>query len=152
MSYEKIEFQPYDTLTAEQLNHMQDGILNGLNVELLWENASPDSEFAAQTLVVHGVGNSELYQYLAIETNKNVQWFANKVAVSDSDHYKIIYLSVADSGVYFDSRKITISAINELIVDNNDQVYGRDSTHNKYPANNANNIPIKIYGIKGVQA
>ena len=116
--------------------------LNGLQMELLWENASPDSEFAAQTLSIEN-GPYDMFIVTARKntTSKdypNTITFKNKSGKINgfSEYLQYRSLTITDNTFNFsDAVRYT--------------TYGSSSSSSK-DNDNSNVIPIYIFGIKGV--
>lgn len=122
--------------------------LGGVSRKLLWQNASPTSGFAAQTVTVSGL---EGYDEFAIEFKGYCQ----------SDYRQIFYFKKGNAGTligltysdtyvryYLHNRGFTFTSPNKLVFDSN---YAIDIVDGKASASNTSIIPIAIYGIKGVQ-
>ena len=113
---------------------------NKLSMELLWENASLDSEFAAQTVMLslNEVTKIEIIYRNIISDEKSssaiaytnvLEWNFN--AVDNNGKNVSRYLALNDNSVYF----------------GNGYEY---SSYGSYSINNTVLIPYRIYGIKGV--
>lgn len=124
------------------LNNLKNNLDNldaGLQMELLWENASPDSNFAAQTINLDLDG----YERIKIEWRLHVKlenYIYGEYTVGNG--IAISYASSVASyrTAFFTENSITFNA----------------PVQHTYTGNNAENvalfIPIKIYGIKGGSA
>lgn len=137
----------YPLTTSDQVimpngKRLDDNVV-GMQMELLWENASPTSEFAAQTL------NLDLSEYALIA----IQVYIN--STTDNLYIPQFYFIKVDEECtinftypydYIYSRAISMYSPGELY-------FWPGTYHNSYGSNNytiANNllVPIKIYGIK----
>ena len=113
-----------------------------LSMDLLWENASPASSFAAQTVTVSGLSR---YAYVWIIFNAlttTTSWWADLLIPASRDGLAS-YASNAryDSGVYVSTRSASVNFTDGTIV---------FSTGKQNETSNASRmIPIYIYGLKG---
>lgn len=112
-----------------------------LSMELLWENASPYSDFAAQTTTI--IGLSECAS-IAIEHKNGILWTSNwkdDIAISSINVY------ANDSVIYGYTRRLNISG---------NTITWYDAYNISFGSNNVSKIvgnslflPLRIYGIKG---
>lgn len=109
--------------------------IGALSMELLWENASPASEFGAITIPVY-LSN---YAIIVIEYVVKGGLAERMIATAVAGYAGYLCFLVAMSQ-YMYSRKYTIDA-NNVVFEN---AYVNKEIHNNYV------IPVKIYGIKGV--
>ena len=109
-------------------------IVSGITMELLWENASPASEFAAQTMSCN-MGDYDIYL---------VQFNYEKQVMATALIDKGLSTNVFGSAAYTSERAITIND-NNFVVD--DACYFQSG----WQKNNTLMVPYKIYGIKGVR-
>lgn len=124
------EYQP----KGKQVEALNCGAIPG-PIDLLWENASPTSEFAAQTVAV----DLSLYSWCAIETYHSTTEVASTVdfmPVKEGVQYAV---DVVDSSDNTARRPFTISKTG--IVFDGAKRSGSNTT--KYV------IPVRIYGVKG---
>ena len=120
--------------------------IGAMSMELLWENASPSSEFAAQIISL----NLSQYKYVRIE-------FANieKRYIRD---FPIGYRSGVDYSYLWDDGTTAFGIyVRELTINAGSINFARcvtvyDANDSKKQSSEANNYikPVKIYGIKGV--
>ncbi len=114
--------------------------LSDKGMTLLWENASPTSEFAAQTVTL----NSDLSNYDAvlllyrITTSKT--WVMPLFLITDEPGYCAVHIT------YNATRRVTANNGNQLTCYDASvaKTYGSPATDNSYC------IPYKIYGVKWV--
>lgn len=107
--------------------------LGGVSMTKLWENASPTSVFAAQTISV----NLSNYDYVAVETD--AAFIIKKKGL-------VFVLSTCSDAMYY--RTITPNANGVTF-----GVCNRAASYGSWDTTDANGkiIPSAIYGIKGVQ-
>ena len=116
-----------------------------LSMELLWENASPASAFAAQTIELPGV--YDYYKILYYGTG-----IASEGQVVDCFHgntRNMESVTVTNTKTYFGSRAVKWSGNNMVFADARYTTNGVDGTPE---INNVVCKPVKIYGVKGVSA
>ena len=109
---------------------------DGVQIVKLWENASPSSSFAGQTIAVSGTG----YQYYEIHAQQHID--SNYLRITPTVRFKIGEKASLCS-VYGDlkfARDIKSSDENGITFDNGHS----GSTDNKAE------VPMRIYGIKGI--
>lgn len=124
--------------------------IGALSMELLWENASPTSEFAAQSLSIE---DSDSYFY-AIEFNGS--------AATDTANYLITFVTRGvrtrliydcfSAGGYNNSRPVSQTISNDNVIFDFGVAYSRAKPSENGAQANTTCIPIRIYGIKGVSA
>lgn len=117
-----------------------------LAMELLWQNASPSSDFAAQTITLD-LSQIDVVKiiYKAIATSNNEHTFETSV---NSSSTIINFLNTAHAAaVQASTRDLTINS-NEIIFANcvNKQITSTSAALTL----NSRLIPVRIYGIKGV--
>ena len=116
-------------------------VSNKLSMELLWENASPTSEFGNTRINIDLSGFDFVdVEFRAVTTISYMSIFRNRVGsttncVSDNNGGKIV-------------SRLVISYSDRVIFQKG-YIY---NTYGAYTENNAVLIPVRIYGIKGVFA
>ena len=123
---------------------------NGVVLDLLWENASPGSEFAAQEIAL----NLSSYSHIMIEfvavipamlIRKGMNTYAMSTDVTSTDSNSVVVdlrrrlISFADDGV-------SIGNNNRTLYTTTTKAFGALSTYN------ASSKPFRIYGLRGVPA
>ena len=124
------------------INNIVDG--GGLEMELLWENASPTSQFGAQTINVDSSG----YDAVFVRTKK---YTTQSIVISSGfvKHGEVGYISSAhpdSTNTYVGQREFTVnekSIIFTVALEAKGSAKGSES-NNMF-------VPIEIYGIKGVK-
>lgn len=126
--------------------------IGAVSMKLLWENANPESEFPAQTVLLDLIG----YDYIFVQSittnttkgNGNYQpliLIPNLVgasgAISSSG-------SSGDSVFWFHDRYASISSNGVTFSNGHMLSAGGGNTH--YPNRNDRAVPVAIYGVKGV--
>ena len=140
MAYEKLNLPNGTVLDASHLAHMEDGIANaGSSPELLWENKSPTSSFAEQTIAL----DLSEYIWLVIEYAYSTSVNKNRSAVYYIDGTTDYTLAIASST----SNKV--GARSAFL--SSDGVRFASATYSG-DAGNTYVIPIRIFGVKGVAA
>lgn len=136
MAYTKQGFENGKVLTAEALIAMEDGILGATGLELLWENASPSSTFAKQTVALNLADFAGVFVYYRNQTTGSV--YNSTGFVGKDDEFTMLYVPTASSSVTV-TRKGSVDAngVTFATTSNEDSKY---------------DIPLKIYGIKGAIA
>lgn len=122
--------------------------LGGIGVDLLWTNSSPTSSFAAQTLSLDLSG----YQAIIVESVVDTTYLADAIVslfckIGTSGYMNSIY-DVDGSGytsAYL--RKFTVSATGVTFKAG---VYKYSNSSTTGTTYNPANVPVRIYGIKGV--
>lgn len=110
--------------------------VGALTMELLWENASPTSAFAAQTIALDLAAFAGVFITYRNQTGGSV--YNTTGFVGKGDGFALIYVPSVSSSVAV-TRKGTVNANGvEFLANSND--------------NNNYHIPLKIYGIKGAIA
>jgi len=113
---------------------------NGIQIDLLWENASPASSFEAQIISVDFSGYTHYYIEFALAgSTYNFQTIPSAITSIDR-----LVMGVYGWGDYNRIGNRRVSAITE------DSISFAAGYYNQ-AVNNDAVIPIKIYGIKGVQ-
>ena len=107
----------------------------GVEMELLWENASPTSSFAAQTISL----DLSVYDLVMLEFTASTTWYIRQVFISNIGGN--FYYRVVDGAgkVYNRTCVINRNGIQFEV--------GQEGTSR----NNDLCLPTKIYGVKGVQ-
>lgn len=127
--------------TEEYVNDALKNFESGMSMELLWENASPASAFASQTISL----DLSNFEYVAIDANyrnsaSGSALFIFKVGANDFlNNYQI-----DDNSVYFFTRMIGVSSVS-IWFGSGYYTVGLTPTKDE-----ARMIPLRIYGIKGV--
>ena len=85
MSYEKIEFQPYDTLTAEQLNQMQDALVSS----------------RVETGVYTGTGTTGVIKTFSLQPKAMFLWQYSSTGSNATGETYMIGESTARNGEYW---------------------------------------------------
>ena len=111
----------------------------GLSMELLWENASPTSTFARQTISLDLTGYDACMVFFKIKTNNDIRASAYSLK-----NVKGFIFSDDNSG-HVCNRAFTTK---DYGVDFLQAYYY--ATYASYAENNGYQIPERIYGIKGV--
>lgn len=138
-SYINARLEAFDIIVEDAVAN---GIANAghMEMELLWENASPTSDFAEQTVNVDLNGYTH-YKVLCTATNAT---YKNTIVPSDIipvDKGALISYGWGDVNTVA-HRRITATTSNSI-------TFG-GASYNK-AAGNSYVIPIEIYGIKGVK-
>lgn len=130
----------YDILHTGNISQY---VSSGMQMDLLWTNASPTSQFAAQTVSLnlssYGMvavqivftGDSPLYSPLCF-ANIGVECSASVIANWDADKTAVRSFTASSTGVAFGAGGY------------------HDFGNKSFTGNNSYAIPVKIYGIKGV--
>jgi len=124
------------------------GLLGSMQMELLWQNASPNSDFAAQNISL----DLTKYQYIMVDTyttpgavmvRKGGSSAITLVVTSSTSANKTV-LQLARRMVYFNDERVTFEdCISTLYT----------TTSGKFSdvaASNSAAKPYRIYGVKGV--
>ena len=144
----KVGIPKMDAYSKEETDNLLANIPTGMQMEQLWENASPSSEFAAQTIaldlsdyqsfiiVLRGYATSSAYFSTFVEMGTGM----TNILVSTQN------VAAANAKISFGQRNVTINSTGFTFNDACSK--GPDgtsaTTSNKY------NVPYRIYGIKGV--
>ena len=137
------------TATAAELNYM-DGATGNVQAQLdgkvtitkLWENASPASSFAAQTISVSVAG----YDFFIVRSRNGSGNNYNSAIVFPSVTHR---LTMVTTNCYY--REITFNSTGNNVTFGNCSLYEDYGSTNGITKNDAV-IPYEIYGIKGVTA
>lgn len=128
----------------ENLENNLNNLDTGVHMELLWENASPSSEFAAQTLTIENLDDYDAF-ILYVDANSNVEnrygngsLFFDKTSTNLAICVSIYYAGVSK----FFFRRFTVDFPAGTVTFGNGD--NNDSAGAQYL------IPLSIYGIKGV--
>lgn len=133
-------------------NNSEEALLNlgGLSMKLLWQNASPTSAFAAQTISLDLSGDSKIIIEFNSDSSsgvKDIQTIINPVVVGKGG-VGIRFGGVQDNylgSIHFRYYQVT----NNSITFNNS--YYQSWTGTTATLNNNFVIPYRVYVIKGVQ-
>ena len=122
--------------------------LGGMSKMLLWENASPDSTFPEQEISV----DLSDYDEIEVEFRHNstsTQYFKERIKKGKMCRL-VSFANTTNEGSYmrFLARDVTV---NETSVAFTGATYKQVNNTAAAAASNISNIPIAIYGIKGVQ-
>lgn len=156
MAYEKQNFKDDQTLEAEHLNHMEEGIAaaheqsggGGVTIDLLWENPWYSDEFEAQEISIPNIGD---YDIIEIAHRNNETYEATtRIPVGGYGEGHLCFSS-AGYGVLVNSRYFGIDAESGIIGFGAGQFWkmlpeeAAEAGENGYAC-----VPFRIYGIKGV--
>ena len=105
-----------------------------LSMALLWENASPESSFAAQTVEIDLTDFIGVFVYYRNQSGGSVYYSTGFIGKGDS--FTLLYVPTTSSSAVV-TRKGTVdeNGVNFLTTSNETTTY---------------DIPVKIYGVKGV--
>lgn len=130
--------------TANEINNRLSKLNDTpISMELVWENASPTSEFGAQDITINLSDYSLIEIEFKISTTQE-RTFREKSLINTGGFACFIYGSV-DAGIYGGYRYFT--PFDDKI---NFSTCWRPTTSTE-AVDNTYCIPIKVYGIKGVQ-
>lgn len=121
--------------------------IGALSMELLWENASYSSEFAAQTITVDGAGDYSRYQLLLITTGGSVHSIIQN-EVGRGARFVLFALTKGSQTVTYNARNISIQSGSIAFEDN--IVLEPPRVTNGSVSNDATK-PFRIYGINGAR-
>lgn len=126
-----------DEETNERLSEYLD---KNFGMDLLWENASPTSAFAKQTLTLSGVSEGDL---IRVETNQGIWEF---VMVEDKT-ITMDYITIwsTTSGVSTTIRHISITSANTIEIGD---CYNANKTVTSANQGNTYLIPLRISKVK----
>lgn len=113
--------------------------LGGVSIINLWDNPSPTSAFEAQTKAFDLSG----YDWVAIRISK-------KVFICGFGTESMDYMVHTAARVYLNSRQVTVTRSN-IVFGSNYEANFASSAQTSPSVTNGNNIPISIYGIRGIQ-
>lgn len=105
----------------------------------IWENASPTSAFAAQTVALDLSGYSSV---VIVFTGEQGNGRRMEQAEVGGSQFASNFITIASGTVYSKQRLYTVSATGVTFQNNYES-----GTSNP---NNAQNVPVRIFGIKGV--
>ena len=112
--------------------------------EILWENASPTSSFAAQTIDL----NLSEYDAIEIEAGKmTTSLVVNSFKISKSDNYDVLnlqFLYGANSKLYGYYRPVEIRISENRLIFN----AGYIASDSQDVQNNISCIPLRVFGMK----
>lgn len=150
MSLTKVNYIDNSTIiTAQNLNDIQDNVINlqneipnKLSMELLWENASPTSSFAAQTIAL----DYSQFDRIKIEADLLPDYKAVLMCeVKAENEIGCEFLYGGASAVF--SRRCILNANGLEVQDGYQTPYSTVTPQQ----NDTIYIPWRIYGIKGVK-
>lgn len=112
------------------------------NFALLWENSSPTSSFAAQTVTLA----SDDYDFLLFihRMNNGSTSPCNSLCIPKGQGGNFCVGGTSSNGVIGNDRRITYTDATHIAYGDNNYCYG----NNAASVSNTRNIPYKIYGIK----
>ena len=120
--------------------------LGGVSMKSLWTNASPTSNFAAQTipLILNG------YEYVLVRYlySTNYQNYNQIAIVKVGRDAYLTFTGVASTNIYLSQRTISVDNVSVTF---GAPVYKTYASTSNPTANNEYCIPVEIIGIKGVQ-
>ena len=141
-----LKFKNPETGEWDKIGFPMPEISEGVQMELLWENASPTSEFAAQTIEL----NLGEFSHVLLESIERISSVANQ----EQEHYGT--LSKIGAGICPNGNVGVYGLGYRRFTTNEDSIIFEDgffwSTSWKPTLNNVLCVPLKIYGIKGVSA
>ena len=112
--------------------------------EILWENASPTSSFAAQTIDL----NLGEYDAIEIEAGKmTTSLVVNSFKISKSDNYDVLnlqFLYGANSKIYGYYRPVEVRISENKLIFN----AGYITSDSQDAQNNISCIPLRVFGMK----
>lgn len=112
--------------------------------EILWENASPTSSFAAQTIDL----NLSEYDAIEIEAGKmTTSLVVNSFKISKSDNYDVLnlqFLYGANSKIYGYYRPVEVHISENKLIFN----AGYITSDSQDAQNNISCIPLRVFGMK----
>ena len=120
--------------------------LGGVSMKSLWTNASPTSNFAAQTISLNLNG----YEYVLVRYLYSTDYQSqNQIAIVKvgGDAY-LTFTGVASTNIYLSQRTISVGSDSMTF---GEPVYKTYASTSNPTANNKYCIPVEIIGIKGVQ-
>lgn len=129
--------------TASEINNRLSKLDNTpISMELLWENASPTSAFAAQTI---NISDLQDYDLIMVRAKYSIGAYPSftafyKTTIGENNSINIVVSSIVNRGFVIKSDSISFNEANILA-----NYAGSSSVNNNVC------IPIEIYGIKGVQ-
>lgn len=158
------ELKQYVDESAEELKqYVDDGFhksdwlptaeeIGAVSIDLLWENASPQSAFAAQTVLLDLTG----YDYIFVQS------ITTNTTKGDGNYQPLILIpnlvgasgaisssgSSGDSVFWFHDRYATIAS--NGVTFSNGHMFSAGGGNTHYPNRTDRAIPVIIYGIKGV--
>lgn len=130
-----------ETLTAEIKDYADDTYNSKWT--LLWENASPTSEFAAQTVSLNLIGYDAVFIYFG---NHIPKIYASRIIIVGEPTYVVRFPSNNSTNARFYGREVTVNTDGIVFADASYFQQGNSSL----TVQNTDNIPRKIYGIKGL--
>lgn len=152
MAYTKTNWVNGQTpINADNLNKMEEGIANAVNIVKLWENASPTSSFEPQTLGSDVLADLPInYDLINIVCNSNIaNTYKIAIIIPSYDNNSSAFIL---NHVYGNNNKIlgryrggTVNADSILLKS------GYETTPSTDAVDNSMMVPTQIYGIKGVK-
>lgn len=112
----------------------------GITMELLWENASPNSEFARQEFTIAGAENYELFLLITSQASgffafdDQYRTMSTATAWNEGEKHEIssrVYVARSTFSILFSNCMSAAAGSNATI-------------------SNVHQVPLKIYGIKGM--
>ena len=145
MAYEKQTFIDNSTiLTAEMMEHIEDGICNNEWV-LVWENASPSSSFSPQTIALDLADTAWIAVNYKASTSGSVRTI-DMIEVGENRQL-VLYANAGASGTTeLYTRRVNVSATGVEFEKGTKKTVSGSSVDTA----NGNVIPLKIYALKGV--
>lgn len=122
-----------------------------LQMEILYENGSPTNSFDAGEITHSAFGDTTQYQLLMICTNKQTLIVLNEI--STSSVFTSYASAIGTTGYYINTRSFLVSNGYVGVGVNYEMslaVNSSGASTTTIAKSNSNNIPVKIYGIKGV--
>ena len=121
-------------------------ISGGVTMELLWENARPTSEFAAQTITVPNMAEYDMIRIVFDLSNGGSAWdfYIGEVRNGNSDRCCTTGAFYASSACYVANRSYAVDWSNQRITFEAGSQNGSDHAGRM--------VPVVVYGIKGVIA
>lgn len=127
--------------------HEEISNLGAMNMTLLWENASPSSDFAAQYITIN---NLQDYDFIALEyLFLNSDTTGGQLVIIKSNGYGEMFCCNLDDYLKLYNVFRIISIRNNMVIFK--ACFMTKSTAVQASARNDMMIPYRIYGIKGVQ-
>lgn len=136
-----------DNIATDLNNKLDVGVFENMKAKLLWENASPTSNFSAQTITLASAD----YDYLMVETRSNTSdsFTVTHIVQKRGKNWLFYVTPGSSSGYYMMNQCRTMTYVNATQYTISGNEYGRTGGY----VNNRQdlNIPYRIYGFKGVQ-
>ena len=124
--------------------------LGGISMKSLWTNASPTSDFAAQTLDSDSIPNLSDYEYVLVRYlySTNYQSIDQIAIVKVGRDAYLTFAGAVSTNIYLSQRTISVDNVSVTF---GAPVYKTYASTSNPTANNKYCIPVEIIGIKGVQ-